>query len=302
MTGDVRRPPWSEFRAALERVGFRPTKARGQNFLLDENLVRALVKDSGIRAGDRVLEIGAGCGFLSLQLAASDVELLCVEIDARLAAVARELVGETSGVRFLVTDALANKHALAPALTHELEAWDEPWHVVANLPYSISGPVTLLLSRLARPPQSLSLLLQREVAERFCAQPGEAAWGGLSAKLAYGYRARLGRRVPASAFWPRPRVESQVARLERTSPPEVAWEAFEQLTNLLFRHRRRSLGRALGELVGRERAADELATAGIEGRRRAETLELSELAGLARNLAPELVRADTPGRGGPNAS
>ena len=144
-----RRPPWSEFRAALEAVGFRPSKARGQNFLLDTNCARSIALDSGVGAGDFVLEVGPGCGFLSVHLAELGAELLAVEIDPRLAAIARRFLEPYPGVRLLEGDVLDGKHRLSPAVLEALPAI-EPWHVVANLPYAITGPLLVTLSRQKR--------------------------------------------------------------------------------------------------------------------------------------------------------
>ena len=101
------RPPWSAFRAALEDAGFRPSKRLGQNFLLDENMCRALVRDSGAGPGDLVLEVGAGCGFLTAHLAESGARVLAVEVDARLFEVARGFLGAQESVELLHCDALA---------------------------------------------------------------------------------------------------------------------------------------------------------------------------------------------------
>ncbi|HPF14844.1 MAG TPA: rRNA adenine N-6-methyltransferase family protein, partial [Planctomycetota bacterium] len=140
------RPPWKQFKEALQAQGFRPSRRFGQNFLLDENTARAIVADAGVVAGDRVLEIGTGCGFLTVHLAHAGVALLTVEIDPRLADVAESFLEPYANVRLVRGDALAGKHRLHP----EVEAWSEggPWHLVANLPYAISGPLLALVGGL----------------------------------------------------------------------------------------------------------------------------------------------------------
>lgn len=291
---------WAEIRRELEAVGFRPSTRRGQNFLTDANLARALVRDAGVGPGDRVLEVGPGCGFLTLPLAEAGVELLAVEIEPRLARVAARRVGERSNVRFLVTDVLASKHRLAPEVEQALSAPGSPWHVVANLPYSISGPLVATLLAREPPPASLSLVVQRELAERLAAKPGSAAWGGLSVRAQLRHRVTLGRRVPREMFRPRPKVESVAARLagferEGTGAAEVG--ALLGWIEPLFRWPRKTLRRGLGTVLGDAGAAvDALQAAAIDPARRPGELSVPELLVLARHLPPAPLGApDGPG-------
>ena len=289
------RPPWTVFRTALEEQGFRPSRGLGQNFLLDENMVRAIVRDSGVRAGDRVLEVGAGCGFLSLHLVDAGVDLLAVEIDARLLPIAERLVAarvrevDARGrARFLRADVLAGKHALAPEVERELPASGD-WHLVSNLPYSIAGPLLALLSARASRPATMTVLVQREVAERIAASPGTKDWGPLSIRLQARYVPSIVRTVPADLFWPRPKVESAVARLERRIP---AWEPDElerldRLSGDLLGSRRQSLGRVLARALGdRESARAAIERAGIDPAIRAETLRLEDWRAMIEVLRP----------------
>jgi 16S rRNA (adenine1518-N6/adenine1519-N6)-dimethyltransferase len=270
------RPPWTVFKAALEEKGFRPSRGLGQNFLLDENMVRAIVRDSGVRPDDRVLEVGAGCGFLSLHLVDAGVDLLAVEIDERLLPIAERLVSARGRARFLRADILAGKHALAPEVERELPA-EGGWHLVSNLPYSIAGPLLALLAARPNPPATMTVLVQREVAERIAAEPGTREWGPLSIRLQARYAPSILRKVPPDLFWPRPKVESAVARLVRRTP---AWEAEElasldRLAGELLGTRRQSLGRVLGRSLGdRETARAAIERTGIEPSVRAETLGL----------------------------
>lgn len=288
-----RRPPWSAFRAELERRGFRPSKTLGQNFLIDPNAARSIAEDAGLAPGARVLEIGAGCGFLSMHLAALGLDLLAVEIDERLLEVARRLVAglESAGpgcgrVRWLCTDALAGKHALDARLAAELPR-EGTWHVVSNLPYSISAPLLVLMARLPNPPESLTVLVQDEVARRVAAEPGQPEWGSLTARLRLSYVARLGRTVGAQLFWPRPRVGSRVVHLARApgEPPGASdLAAYDALVDALFQHRRKQLAASLVEPMGdRGRALALLGEAGLDPRSRAEVLAPEELLRLARS-------------------
>lgn len=294
----TQRPPFTVFRAALEARGFRPSRRLGQNFLLDENMARAIVRDSEIERGAFVLEVGAGCGFLSLHLLDAGAELACVEVDSRLVPIARDLLAPHGEVRFLECDALAGKHALATEIEAVLPR-NRPWHLVSNLPYSISGPLLAVLAGHELPPQTMTVLVQKEVAERIAAKPGTPAWGPLSIRLQLRYSPRILRPVAAGLFWPRPSVESAVVRLERAATIGTATELarLDQLIGELFSSRRQSLGRVLTRIAGsRQRALQVLETLGIEPERRAETLDLGVLASLARQLEPWYPPGSPEGR------
>lgn len=277
------RPAWSVFRAALEARGFRPSRRFGQNFLLDENMVRAIVRDAGVGPGDHVLEVGAGCGFLTLQLLRAGVELVSVEVDPRLAEIATELLADEPHWRLIVCDVLAGKHALAPAVRAALPE-HAPWHLVSNLPYSVAGPVMVCATELPVPPLSMTVLVQREVALRVAARAGSDDWGPLSIRLQLDYEPRLLRDVPAALFWPRPSVESSVVRLTRRAEtrPRAESEAVSLLVDALFQRRRQTLLRVLSDLTG-DRAAARLwiDRAGFDPTLRAESLDLPALARLA---------------------
>lgn len=277
------RSAWASVRAALERAGFRPSKRLGQHFLLDDNMLRAIVRDARVGPGERVLEVGPGCGLLTLHLVRAGVELTCVELDARLLEIARELVPNSAGVRWLSGDVLAGKHALNPEVLRALPA--APWHVVSNLPYGVSAPLLACLSELGEPPTSMTVLVQREVAERIVARPGSSDWGPLSIKLQGHYRAELLRSVAPALFWPRPQVESTLVRLELLPErlPRAEQAALDRLVAHLFQHRRQALARVLGEgWESRASALAALASLGVDPKERAENLDIAALRALAR--------------------
>jgi 16S rRNA (adenine1518-N6/adenine1519-N6)-dimethyltransferase len=241
-----RSPPWASLRAELEAAGFRPSKSLGQNFLLDGNLARAIVEDAGLDACARVLEVGCGPGALTEPLARRGLEVLAVEIDPRLLALARARMAGFANVRFLEADVLAGKDRIAPQVLEELRPWPE-WHLVSNLPYSVTGPLLASLSRLERPPLSMTVLVQAEMADRLVAEPGTKAWGSLSAKLALVYLRSRGRGVGPQLFWPRPRVQSSVVRMT-LRPAELApaaLAAYDRLVSGIFQSRRKTLRNAL---------------------------------------------------------
>jgi len=291
------RPPWSSFRAALSAAGFHPSRRLGQNFLLDEGMVAAIAREAELEPGQAVLEVGVGCGFLSAHLLSGGADLLGVEIDSRLAEVARgflEPLAARVGAPFelLECDALAGKHQLQPALVEHLDAGPTR-RVVANLPYAAGSPLMVLLSRRPEPPPSITVLVQLEVAERISARPGQSAWGALGARLAAVYRARIARRVPPQLFWPRPKVESALLVLERHErwPSVGELAAMDELVHVLFQARRKTLRRALARRCGGPAPAEVLLLEqGLDPTCRADSLDVKELLQLALALPDE-----TPG-------
>ncbi len=284
-----RRPPWKSFKEALAAEGFHPSKRFGQNFLLDENTAAAIVADAGVKPGDFVLEVGVGCGFLSVQLLGAGARLLGIEIDRRLFGIASEflepLAPDSPGgsLELVRADALAKKRAIAPEILERIPA-NSDWHLVSNLPYSVASPVLVSLSRLPNPPRVMTALIQTEVAERIVASPGTSAWGGLTAKLGLLYDARLTRRVGAGLFWPPPKVESAVVRLElKESRPTIEQlEKTDRLIEALFQARRKTLRAVLGRVLdSKDDAVQALETIGIDPNARAETLDLIQLQTLA---------------------
>lgn len=286
------RPPWSAFKSALEAAGFHPSRRLGQNFLLDDNMARAIAADAGVPPGQFTLEIGPGCGFLSVHLAHAGARLLCVEIDNRLAPIARDFLTPYPDAEVIECDALASKSALHPDVLERLPD-SGPWTLCANLPYSISGPLLATVAQLEHPPSRVCCLVQKEVAERLAAQPGTAAWGPLSAAFQEVYRVRLGRSVPPQLFWPRPKVDSAVfladlegsTGIEGAAAPLALRKRRIAFFRELMQRRRKTLRRVLADMVGSDVAAAALEATGIDGKRRAETLSLSELRALEQQTA-----------------
>jgi 16S rRNA (adenine1518-N6/adenine1519-N6)-dimethyltransferase len=285
--GGARRARWSELREELSGSGFRPSRRLGQNFLLDDNLCRALVRDAGVAPGEFVLEVGAGLGFLTAHLCDAGARVLAIEVDARLLEIARRELGEVAGLCWLHADALAGKHRLGEELAAALPR-EGSWRVVANLPYSISAPLLCLLAEREPPPASLSVLLQREVAQRIVASPGDGHWGLLSIRLQVLYEARMGRAAAPALFWPRPEVESACVHLTLRADPPCASDRRDLavLAGGLLGRRRQAVGRVLGELLDSRPAAEEaLAALDIDPRVRAETLPVERLLALACSQA-----------------
>ena len=253
-------------------AGVRPTKSRGQNFLVDRRVAARIVDAAGVE-GAVVLEIGPGAGALSGLLAARARRLVLVEIDAVLAAGLRERFAGAAHVEILEADALRVDLDV-------LDLGERRAIVVSNLPYSVGSQIFVRLLDEHRRFARLVLMLQREVAERLVAAPGTREYGPLAVWTTLRSDARLLFRVAPGAFVPRPRVESAVVRLDLLAAPRVEVRDEARLRTVVraaFGQRRKTLRRALANRV----APGAFERAGIDAGRRGETLTLAEFARLA---------------------
>lgn len=245
------RDPFAIYRERLAAVGFRPSRHLGQNFLLQPELHRVIADAGAVSRDDVVLEIGAGLGFLTRELAQRAQKVIAVEIDARLHALLREEVERMPGgdrVRLLHTDVLGGGGQLAASVQRALaeECAGRTLKVIANLPYAITGPVLAALATGDYLPAAMVLLIQREAAERLAAAPGEAAWGSLSLLVQACFTVRIVRRVGREVFRPRPNVDSAIVSL--ILRPEGLWRlpgpdraSFAVFVRALFAGRRKKL-------------------------------------------------------------
>jgi 16S rRNA (adenine1518-N6/adenine1519-N6)-dimethyltransferase len=262
----------ADVRRLLDENGLAPSRARGQNFVVDPNTVRRVARLAGVGPRDRVVEIGAGLGSLTLALAQTGASVTAIEIDGGLAPVLRSVV-EPVGVRVVEADALRLDWS---ALL------DGPgWALVANLPYNVATPLIADLLDGVPAIDRMLVMVQREVGERLAARPGDAAYGAVSVKVAYWATARVVGRVPPTVFHPMPKVESALVRIDRRPAPAVgadvdrAW--LFQLVGTGFGQRRKMLRRSLATLVPPEA----FAAAGIRPEARAEELSVEEWGRLA---------------------
>jgi 16S rRNA (adenine1518-N6/adenine1519-N6)-dimethyltransferase len=268
----------SALRSLATRHGVRPTKSLGQHFITDPNLARAIVADAGVGPGDRVLEIGAGFGSITVALAEAGCEVLAVELDRRIVPALAEVVRPYPSVRVERVDAMRAD-------------WGEvlgagPWSMVSNLPYNISVPVVVELLESVPAVERYLVMVQREVGDRFVAGPGDDAYGTVSVRIAYRAKAEIVRRVPAAIFWPRPNVDSVLVRLTPHPPPvEIDPIALFRVVEEGFAERRKTMANALRRLgLDREEARRALGAAGIVPLTRAEQLGLDAFAGITRSL------------------
>jgi 16S rRNA (adenine1518-N6/adenine1519-N6)-dimethyltransferase len=289
VTRDVALLGPADVRRLCDRLGVRPTKLRGQNFVHDANTVRRIVRLAEVRPGDTVLEVGPGLGSLTLALLEAGARVVAVEIDPVLAAALPQTVAER---------APGAVDRLAIVVADALQVGDEPGLValpgpvpstlVANLPYNVAVPVVLtLLQRLTSLGDGL-VLVQAEVADRLAAGPGEAAYGVPSAKVAWYAQVRRVGAVPRSVFWPVPNVDSGLVRFLRRPPPTTSASREDVFTcvNAAFAQRRKTLRAALAGWAGSSSAAQSiLLAAGVDPRTRGERLSVEHFAAIAQARA-----------------
>ncbi len=250
----------------LESRGLAPRKRLGQNFLIDQNLVRKLIEASGVGEGDLVLEVGPGTGVLTDALVAAGARVVASELDAGLADLLRDRFSER--ITLVEGDCLSRTRSLAPAVADALGG--ESFTLVANLPYACASP--LISSLLCDFPRcsALHVTIQREVADRLTAAPGTKAYGLLGIAAQIHAEVSMIAVLPPSCFWPRPDVTSAMVSLVRRPAPLVPDpHALLEMCEKLFAARRKQIG----SVLGRDLAWPE----GIAATVRAEELEIEQL-------------------------
>jgi 16S rRNA (adenine1518-N6/adenine1519-N6)-dimethyltransferase len=275
-------------RERLEAAGVRPKTDLGQNFLIDLNLLRVLADTAQLGPQDVVLEVGTGTGSLTNLLAERAGYVISVEIDPKLHAVAKELVGQKANVRLLCQDALKSKNRFHPAVLEAVEEalaeGNRQFKLVANLPYNVATPVLTNLLSLERPPVTMTATIQKELADRIVARPGSKDYGALSVWIQSQCRARIERTMPPQVFWPRPKVFSAIIHIvlepERRDRIQDR-ELFHSFIRGLFLHRRKFLRAQVLSALGRKTdkaAVDEvLQKMGFDPQARAEQLDVESI-------------------------
>ncbi len=283
-------------RKYLLSSGIRPSKKLGQNFLVDQNVARRLVKLLDAKSGEVFLEIGAGTGALTVPLAEESVEIFAVEIDGRLVKILRATLKGLQNVHVI------EKNILALDLRALVERGGvRRIQVTGNLPYSITTQIILHLLRNRFCIGRALLTVQKEYAERLLAQPGTRRYGSLSVLVQSYAVVEQVASISPRCFFPRPEVSSAVLRMEFLDTPAVRVRneaCFEATVRAAFSHRRKMLVNSLSESTGLERARllRLLELASIDGTRRAEQLRLEELARLADVFYDESVALSLGGR------
>ena len=252
-------------RELLTARGLAPRRDLGQNFVADPNTVRRIAHLAGVGPGDRVVEVGAGLGSLTLALAETGAVVTAVEVDRGLAAVLRDVVADLPAVTVVEADAMT--------LDWEgLLGGERGWVLVANLPYNVATPLVCDLLDGVPAIERMLVMVQREVAERLASPPGRSAYGAVSVKVAYWATARIAGVVPASVFVPRPNVESALVEIVRRRPPAVAAEPLFALVRTAFGQRRKMLRRSLAGVV----TAEQFDAAGVTASARPEELAIDD--------------------------
>jgi len=283
--GGVRAPRLlgpAEVRALAAGLDLRPTKQRGQNFVIDANTVRRIVADSGVTADDVVVEVGPGLGSLTLALLAVARRVVAIEVDPVLAAALPATIADRAPDQ---VDAF--EVVLADALRVDAVPGPPPTALVANLPYNVSVPVLLHLLALLPSLERGLVMVQAEVADRLAAAPGSKTYGVPSVKAAWSADVRRAGAIGRNVFWPAPNVDSGLVAWTRREPPETSAsrEQVFAVIDAAFAHRRKALRPALRDLAGSADAAEQaLAGAGIDPMTRGEALRIDDFARIAECL------------------
>jgi 16S rRNA (adenine1518-N6/adenine1519-N6)-dimethyltransferase len=276
----------ADVRSLAAELGIRPTKQRGQNFVIDANTVRRIVRAAGLDASDVVVEVGPGLGSLTLALLGAVSHVVAIEVDPLLAGalpgtVARYAPEHADRLRVVEADALRVTELPGPS----------PTALVANLPYNVSVPVLLHLMALLPSLRKGLVMVQAEVADRLAAEPGSRTYGVPSVKAAWYAEVRRAGSIGRNVFWPAPNVDSGLVAWRRREPPAVSVPRDEvfAVIDAAFAQRRKTLRSTLKHLAGSAEAAERaLAHAGVDPMTRGESLGIEEFARVAEGLA--LVR------------
>lgn len=272
----------TRIRELADRLGVRPTKQWGQNFVVDANTVRRIVRAGEVTSTDHVVEIGPGLGSLTLALLQEADRVTAVEVDPVLAGALPDTVAaQQPGAQ----DRLDVVHA--DALTVTDLPGPPPTALVANLPYNISVPVVLHFLETFPSIERVLVMVQLEVAERLAAGPGSKTYGVPSVKAAWWTQVDLAGRVSRSIFWPVPNVDSGLVRLVRRDPPttEATREQVFAVVDAAFAQRRKTLRAALRPVAGSGEVAEQaLLAAGVDPRTRGEQLDVTAFARITEEL------------------
>jgi 16S rRNA (adenine1518-N6/adenine1519-N6)-dimethyltransferase len=235
----------AQMKTMLEERGLSPRKRLGQNFLIDHNMIRKLVDASGVRAGERVMEVGPGTGTLTEELLERGCDVVACELDRGLAELLRERLGGRAGFTLIEGDCLQGKHEINPALLGAMAG--EPFTLVANLPYGAATP--LMTALLADVPEcrGLFVTIQREVADRLMAPAGTRDYGPIGILVSLTAKTELISKLPPQCFWPSPEVHSAMVAVRRLDEPLAAdARGIIDFAQGLFEQRRKQIGSVLG--------------------------------------------------------
>ncbi|WP_077303875.1 16S rRNA (adenine(1518)-N(6)/adenine(1519)-N(6))-dimethyltransferase RsmA [Terribacillus halophilus] len=271
----------------LQKYNFSFKKSLGQNFLIDTNILRNIIHHAGVTKESGAIEIGPGMGALTEQLAIAAKKVLAFEIDQRLLPILEDTLSPYDNVQ------IRNEDILKADVQKELQQYfgDQEVKIVANLPYYITTPILMNLLTRELPISSITVMIQKEVADRMAASPNSKSYGSLSLAVQYYTEAAVVMTVPKTAFMPQPNVDSAVLHLELRKEAPVAVEDekfFFELIQASFAQRRKTLrnnlNRHFSAKFSKEQLEDIMNEAGIDGTRRGESLAMDEFAALANTF------------------
>lgn len=275
-------------KSILAEKGFRFSKSLGQNFLIDEDVLERIVEGSGIDKDTYVLEIGPGFGTLTQRLSAAAKKVVAVEIDNMAADILEENLAECENLKIVRGDIL--KIDLNSLINDEFGT-DVKIKVVANLPYYITTPILMLLIEGGFPIESITVMIQKEVAERLAATPGGKDYGAITLSVQYRCDCTPVAIAPPDSFMPPPKVTSEVIRLDLRDEPRVVVKdekTFFKVIKAAFAQRRKTLLNTLSNSNAFTMSKDELSalleSLDIDPRRRGETLSIEEYAKISDNI------------------
>ena len=278
----------TELKALLGRHGFSFSKSLGQNFLIDEGVLNKIATAEELGEGDCVLEIGPGAGTLTRRLAQTGAKCVAVEIDKALLPILAETTAEFENFKLISGDIL--KVDLKKLAEEEFE--NKPFHVIANLPYYITTPIVMKLLEERLPVLSMTLMVQKEVADRMCATCGGKEYGALSVAVGYYSTASVICKAEPHCFIPQPKVASSVVHLKVGEEPTVKVENEKQFFALVksaFGQRRKTLVNALSKspylAIDKEKVIAALEQIGLSADIRGEKLSIEKFAELSNILS-----------------
>lgn len=265
----------------VKKYGFKFTKSLGQNFLIDDSVVTDIVEGAQVGKEDFVIEIGPGVGTLTRELLKKAKAVCAIELDKSLISILQQELRDFDNFQLINEDALKVNF-------NEIIGEEKSVKLVANLPYYVTTPIIIILLTGRYPFNSLTIMIQKEVAERMNASPGGKDYGSLSLLVQYYCRTEIIRKVSPVSFIPRPKVDSIVIKLEKLDSPRVEVEdekLFFSIIRDAFNMRRKTLSNALKNVgLSKENLNKAFEEAGIDPRRRGETLSIEEFAKLSDKI------------------
>lgn len=271
-----------ELMREMNQMGIVPSKKMGQNFLIDDNFLDWMIREADLKDGDHVVEVGPGFGALTDRMLAHDIKLTAIEFDRKLAEWLRDHL-VPKGLNLIEGDAC--KTDIANIYGPQTE-----FRLISNLPYSAGTVVVANLLDLELPPQSMIIMLQKEVAMRFAADPGCEDYGALTARIQAVYQVEILRIIPPELFYPRPEIDSCVIRMTRRADMQSRElrKILSRLTRTAFAHRRKKMLKQIAAIFGTDEVKAAMSIAGVDPDIRAERVTVEQFRQMAEYLYSQI--------------